>query len=128
MGEMAKMLNDKEVLVLNSFSLTGRGIIAEMQHLERGLPAGIELHSPKSGRRWRIKNRMLFNHTYPDHQLFPAEETSCSHFSFRSLQAMMQSKASILEKESQQIFWYAIEPVNHAEKPAEGEILILIKP
>ena len=116
-------MNDNETLVVKSFNITGRGIIVEIQHKRQGLPPGTELQSQTKGQIWRVKYRLFFNHTLDEHRLFGNEETSYSHFSFRSLESRHRSRTDILSKEAEGIYQYSLEPEGHKEKPEEGEKL-----
>jgi hypothetical protein len=119
------MKHDSEALILKSFDITGRGIIAEIQHNRHGLPPGTELQSRINCRIWKIKHRLLFNHTYDEQRLFDNEETAYSHFAFRSLENREKSGTDILNKEAEGIYQYSLEPQGHGEKPEEGEKIII---
>ncbi len=114
---------DSEVLILKSFDITGRGIIAEIQHNRQGLPPGTELQSRINGRIWKVKHRLVFNHIYNKHRLFDNEEIGYSHFAFRSPENREKSGTDILNKEAEGIYQYSLEPEGHSEKPEEGEKL-----
>jgi hypothetical protein len=117
------MKNDSEALIMKSFDIIGRGIIAEIQHNRQGLPPGTELQSRINGRIWKIKNRLVFNHTYDEHRLFDNEEIEYSHFAFRSFENLGKSGTDILNKEAEGIYQYSLDSEGHADKPEEGEIL-----
>jgi hypothetical protein len=103
------MKNDSEILVLRSFDITGRGIIVEIQHKRQGLSPGTELQSQINGRIWKIKHRLVFNHTYEKHRLFDNEATAYSYLAFRSLESREKSRIDILSKEAEYIYQYSIE-------------------
>jgi hypothetical protein len=120
------MINQNEALVVTSYNITGRGVIADIQHVRQGLPPGTELYSQESGKEWRVKNRLLFSHTDQEQQVFPNEEPAYAHFSFRSVEDAFNPKKAILDREAQQIYQYTLQPVGHADKPPEGEVLTII--
>jgi hypothetical protein len=119
------MINQNEALVVTSFNITGRGVITDIQHLRQGLPTGTQLISTESGKAWRIKNRLLFNHTEREQKVFSNEEPVYALFSFGSAEKLLHSKKTILEWEAQHIYQYWLEPVSHADKPREGEVLTI---
>ncbi|MCH2217288.1 MAG: hypothetical protein MK076_04275, partial [Flavobacteriales bacterium] len=55
-------MNKAEVITENSFKITGRGLILELKHSEKGLPKDTELTSEKSGFTRKILARVLFDH------------------------------------------------------------------
>jgi hypothetical protein len=65
----------------------------------------------------------LFNHTWQEQKVFPNEEPAYSHFAFRTVENAADSKKAILDREAQQIYQYTLQPVGHADKPREGEVL-----
>ena len=119
------MKNDSEILILQSFAITGRGIVVEIQHNRQGLPPGTKMQSQINGRIWKIKHRLLFNHTYEDHRLFDNEATVYSHFAFSSLENREKSRTDILNKEAEGIYQYCLEAEGHSEKPEEGNKLTI---
>jgi hypothetical protein len=117
------MINQNEALVVTSYNITSRGVIADIQHVRQGLPPGTVLQSQESGKGWQVKNRLLFSHTDQEQHVFPNEEPAYAHFSFRSVEDAIHSKKAILDREAQQIYHYTLLPVGHADKPREGEML-----
>lgn len=95
-----------------SFPITGRGHIVELQHHEAGLPTGIVLTSVASGLSWEVRARILFDHA-TEHQRFSSPE---------SLAASLQA---ITEAEHRKLYRYLIQPREHDQKPKDGEELTI---
>ena len=109
----------------NSFTIKGRGIILELKHFESGLTSGSILNSKKRGLKWVIKVRILYYHTVEHQLVFENEKSDYMLLRFNSVKSKEASINQIKEKEGQNIFTYLISPVNHEEKPIEGESLEL---
>jgi hypothetical protein len=117
------MTNQHKALAVDSFNITGMGIVVYLQHSYQGLPTGTELLCTESGRIWRVKSRLLFDHA--EQEVFPNETPAHVHFSFSSIDKLLHSKKAILDGEAQKIYQYILEPVHHADKPRAGQALTI---
>lgn len=117
------MINQHIALVVDSFNITGMGVIVYLQHAHQGLPTGTELFCPESDKLWRVKSRLLFGHV--EQVVFPNETPAYVHFSFSSVAKLLYSKKAILDGEAQKLYQYMLEPVHHADKPRAGQALTI---
>jgi hypothetical protein len=110
-------------IIEESFNITGRGIVLELQHGEQGLAKGTELIAENSGKTWIVKVRVLFEHAVHEQKIFNSESIDYMLLKFDSIEKRQGSIESIKERESNNIYQYLIEPVKHDEKPKQGEKL-----
>ena len=110
-------------IIEDSFTITGIGIILELKLNQAGLAESTELISKKSEKVWRIKTRVLFNHAVHEQQIFEIESTNYMHLNFRSVEKRQASIERVKERESNNIYQYLVEPIDHNEKPEQGERL-----
>jgi hypothetical protein len=120
------MTNPQAIEVIDSWDLTSRGIIADLQHQLDGLPTGSIIKSQTTDKEWRVNNRILFHHTLDRQKKFPNEITTYTHSSFGSVDNMLASEKKILEREKQNIFQYQLQSVGHNSKPVIGDTLLLL--
>ncbi len=107
----------------DSFSITGRGIILELEHHESGLPAGTVLHDSDGKRKWKVNSRVLFDHAVDAHRIFENESANYMLVRFKSDEKRESSIEQVRLKESSSVFQYLIEPQGHDEKPKNLEEL-----
>lgn len=120
------MTNPQHMKVIDSWNLTSIGIIAELCHFLDGLKSGLVIKSQSTGKEWRVKKRILYNHTYDKQKKFPDEAITYSHLSFESIEDQVVSARNIMDKEQQHIFEYRLQPIGHNTKPTVGDILVPI--
>ena len=90
-------------IIKDSFKITGKGIIINLKHSEKGLKKEQLLISNKSGLAWKVASRVLFDHAVHKQIIFENESVNHMLTKFEN-----QSK----EKES-------AEPVKEESKPEE---------
>jgi hypothetical protein len=117
-----------KVLILESFLMKGRGILAEMQHSENGLKQGTVLHSAQTGLSWEVKERVLMDHVLNIQKIFENESTSMMFLKFASQEKRDESIRKLQEKEASGIFQYYLMPLNHKQRPGKEELTIQMIP
>ena len=120
------MRNTVTAICQDSFKIEGRGIILELQHFANGLTSGSILHSKKRDLKWEISVRILYDHAIDHQTVFENEKHEFMRLRFSSLENKEASVIQIKEKDQRRIFTYMVSPVNHEEKPVEGEELEFI--
>jgi hypothetical protein len=91
-------MEEKTIYIVECFVITGRGIIAELQHFEEGLPKGTLIKCKTTGNTWLIKHRILFFHTGDMQQKFENETTEYSSFHFGNAEPRAISAKKIIER------------------------------
>lgn len=107
-------------IIEECFNITGRGMVLELRHSEQGLAKGTELIAGNSGKIWIVKVRVLFDHAVHEQKIFAAESTDYMLLKFNTVEKRQSSIEAIKERESNNIYRYLIEPVEHDEKPKQG--------
>lgn len=100
-----------------SFPITGRGHIVELQHHEAGLPTGTVLTSVASGLSWEVRARILFDHATEHHKYFGNEAVEFVLLRFSSPESLAASLQAITEAEHRKLYRYLIQPREHDQKP-----------
>lgn len=121
------MTTVQAIEILDSWILTGQGIVAELKHNETGLPFRTKLESLRTGKLWTVKSRLLFNHTTDEQKKFPNEKETLMFLTFKSSGNLEKSRTDILDKEKHNVFQYYLDPVGHNEKPTTGDKLKIEK-
>ena len=121
------MTDPETIQVIDSWDITLRGIIGELQHNLNGLASGSLIKSQTTNKEWRIKKRILFHHVLDKQRKFSNETTTYTHSSFGSVENMINSAKAIFDKEEQNIFQYQLQAVGHNSKPQIGDTLMLRK-
>lgn len=116
---------EKVTICKKSFTITGRGIIIYLEHKELGLPRGTILLSREPDKKWQIDSRVFSYHTINVHKRFENETINYEHFVFNSIEKKEASIQQIKKEEANSIYQYFIKPIDHNEKPIEGQELIL---
>ncbi|HPE55272.1 MAG TPA: hypothetical protein P5514_04830 [Bacteroidales bacterium] len=116
-----------EIEVINSWTIQGQGVIVELKNLETGLEKGTRLISIHSGIEWKVKGRLIFDHTADSQKRFHNETEIQVHVSFNPEENKDTSRKSLLDNESQGIYQYLIEFDGHNEKPKQFEKLKIYK-
>lgn len=122
------MPGNNSIEVIDCWMITLREImLADLKHSKGGLPAGTKIISPKSGKEWSIKHRLISGHIGTKHKKFSNESELAIYFSFGSPEKQEASVKDVVEKEKQGIFHYQIVPIGHKSKPETGEILEIVE-
>jgi len=121
------MITTCTIQIVNSWMITGQGIIAELKLENTGLAKGTILESKHTGKRWTIKSRIIFNHAADKQKTFPNETESFMHLSFATIENLKKSVMDIVEKEKTGIFQYHLDPCEHNDKPTPQEELSINK-
>lgn len=116
-------MSNAKAITKDSFTITGIGIILELQHSENGLLKDTKLISEKSGRTWMVIARILFDHAIAEQTIFDNESVEYMLMRFESDQKRQKSINEIKERESNTIFQYMLKPLGHSEKPEKEERL-----
>lgn len=119
------MSTHSAIEIIECWSVTAIGVIAELKHQLAGLKSGTLLRSASTGEVWRIKTRLLFGHTYDDQKKFPEEIITYCHMSFESIEKRQVSARNILDKEEQHIYQYQLETYGHQSRLQAGDMLIV---
>lgn len=115
------------IKVLNSWKHQKNLIITEIEYSGEGLFKGTQLVSKISTNMWIVNSRLIFNHTMDNQKRFKGETESYLSLKFVDEDARIKSYQAIIDNESNQIYQYLIEPVNHVDKPEVNEELIIEK-
>src|SRR4051812_44628065 len=110
------------VVVFNSWLINGKELIVELKHEGLGLPKGAKLLSSKTGLKWIVKSRLLFNHSINEQKRFKNETENILVLKFNSTNKMEESKTSILYNEKNDIYQYHFETIGN-NKPEYLETL-----
>jgi hypothetical protein len=112
------------VQVSSSYLLTGRGMATFIKNASEGLPENTILYSEKRNLKWKVIYRMLWFHSMHVVTRFPNEKEVIGHASFGfddNGDPLEKAIATALESGAE----YILLPINHQEKPGEGEFLIV---
>lgn len=112
-------MNDNELIVIESFQVSGIGLLVFLQNVQNGLPANTILKSQATANSWKVKNRII---QFSEEIIFENEKVSWSHLRFATLSDKIKS---VEKKESQmqnRIFQYLLEG---DEKPVKNEVLVI---
>lgn len=116
----------KNIEVIDSWSLSSQGIIAELKYQGNGLPKDTRLKSILTGQQWIVTSRVLFNHVLDEQKRFSSEVENIMSLSFSTVEKMEKSGRNILMKEELGIYQYKLDPEGHSEKPERGGQLEVI--
>lgn len=114
--------------IISCFNITGRGLIAEVQHNLNGLPFETILKDFNSDNFWIVKERifqgLLQIH---DKEIYFDCETKFSHISNRITNK--NEEMDFINKEAQKrkngIYWYFLTPNIKERKPVDGQELLI---
>lgn len=124
---VANMTDTQTIEIIDSWDITSIGIIAALKHQFNGLQSGLVVKSQSTGNEWRIKNRILFSHTYGKQKVFTNETTTHSFLSFDSIEKQIASAKNTLDKEEHNIVQYQLQPIGNKSKPVKGDTLVKIE-
>ena len=112
-------------IIKDSFKITGKGIIINLKHSEKGLKKEQLLISNKSGLAWKVASRVLFDHAVHKQIIFENESVNHMLTKFENQSKEKESVKKITEDEAQGIFLYLIKPIRHNNRPSEFEELLI---
>ena len=115
------------IQVIDSWNLTSIGIIAELKHQLNGLTTGSIIKSQSTNKEWRVRKRILYNHTFDKQKKFLNERTTYSHLSFDNAEKLTISAQNIIDKEEQNIFQYQLQPIGQNSTLTKGDIFELVE-
>ena len=92
-------MSDAKAITKDRFTITGIGIILELQHSENGLLKDTKLISEKSGRTWMVVARILFDHAIAEQTIFDNESVEYMLMRFESDQKRQKSINEIKERD-----------------------------
>lgn len=119
---MTSAINRQTVTVIESFQVSGLGILVFLQTENEGLASGTLLTSPKNNRSWVLKNRAI---AFPSiEKPFENETVSHQHLRFSTLEDRIRAKHQAVERLENRIYQYQLEGI---AKPEKGEILECIQ-
>lgn len=119
-------MKEQTCKVIQAWSVSNIGMIAELESHFRGLAYGSILKSLTSGYSWTIHQRVIPGFIVDEVTRFENETESLAHLRFSSVEARETAKQQLLQKDKNCIFQYKLEPNGHREKPKTGEILKLL--
>lgn len=115
-----------EITVVTSFNAGTRGCIIMLRHFENGLPEGTVLQSTTRPLQWKVRNRQMFMHSVEYEKKFANETVHVGHLRFADYEKGRTAAIEAdIERNERNEFEYIVFPVDHAEKPADGEILYI---
>jgi hypothetical protein len=123
-------MDHTSVKIIECYTITGRGLLTEIQHTLDGLPPNTVLMDPSSKQAWVVKKRVLSGLLMmADSEIFFDCETEFEHLSFAFKTEAERDKAfrNELEKRKQNIYGYLLTPtMGHSNaKPEPGSTLLV---
>jgi hypothetical protein len=110
--------------VSQAFNLSGRGIAVFIKNVEAGLPENTILYSGERQLQWKVIHRMIWMHSAHAVVRFPNEKESIGHAGF-NYSSNEDPVEKAIEATSKSGLEYLIRPVDHSEKPLDGEYLLI---
>jgi len=123
-------MDHTSVKIIECYTITGRGLLTEIQHSLDGLPPNTILMDPSSKQAWAVKKRVLSGLLMmADSEIVFDCETEFEHLSFAFKTEAERDKAfhNELEKRKQNIYGYLLTPtMDHSNvKPEPGSTLLV---
>jgi len=119
------MKSEKTIKILDSWNISGFGIIAEVENIHDGLPKGTILKSQKTELTWIVESRIVETLAIDKLTRFPNETETSIHLNFKTVSNLEKTKERIVERNQNRIFQYHLKPNEHNEKPKSGEKLLI---
>ena len=119
------MKSGKTIRVIDSWSITGFGIIAEVENIYDGLPKGTVLKSQETKLTWTVESRIIETLATDSLTRFSNETEIPIHLNFKTVSNLEKAKETITERNQNRIFQYQLKPNEHNEKPKNGEKLMI---
>ena len=88
----------KTIKILDSWNITGFGMIAEVKNFHNGLPKGTILKSQDTELTWIVESRIIETLAMDNLTRFPKETETSIHFNYKTVSNMEKTKERILEK------------------------------
>ncbi len=116
------------VQILDSFTITGLGIICEVQHNLNGIPPETQLIDKITEEIWVVKKRVLHGILIleeSEHYFDCETATMHADFTFKDVETRKKFEQKELEKRKRGIYSYLLKPIHkkQKEKPAKDSIL-----
>ncbi|AOW19332.1 hypothetical protein LPB138_00940 [Urechidicola croceus] len=115
----------KTVKIIDSWNITGFGIIAELENIHDGITKGTKLKSQETGLTWIVESRIVETLAIDSLKRFPNETETPMHLNFKSVSKLENAKETIIKKNRNRVFKYRLKPSKQNEKPKNGEILLI---
>ena|ERR1700743_1964914 len=117
----------EKVRVIESWKISARNeILADIEHSLNGLNSKMIVQSDSTGLTWKVVSRIIFVQV-ENQKRFNNENEHFQHFAFRPIENLEKFREDIHRKESLGIHQYAIQPIGHDKKPANGETLSILE-
>ena len=116
-------MENVKAITKDSFQITGRGIILEINHNLQGLPKGTILKSKVNNLNWEVISRVIFHHPEFKQIHFEIETQDYMRITFDTNEKLLKSVEQIFQKEKDNIYQYLIKPLDHNQKPNNEEYL-----
>ena len=110
--------------VSQAFNLTSRGMATFIRNVKTGLPENTILYSEERDLKWKVMYRLLWMHSAHAVTRFSNEKEIIGHASFKYSLNEDPVKTAI-ETEIKLGYEYLLLPINHGEKPLDGEYIIV---
>jgi len=122
---ISEMESNKKIKIINSWILTGFGIIAEVKNLHGGLPKGTVLKSIESGVTWIVESRIIETFAMDKLTRFQNETEIPFRVNIKNPSGLQNFRERVIERDKKNIFQYHLMPKNYNEKPKKGEELLI---
>ena len=119
-------MESNTVKIIDSFQITGRGLLTVLQHRENGLPPGTMVIDHKTGNSWVVKKRVYAGILLAEGaEIFFDCETEFEHVDhvYKTEKARREAVKKELKKREEGVYWYLLVAVNEKDKPRKGIIL-----
>ena len=107
----------------DSFQITGRGLILDLQHDFIGLPKGTILNSKSKDLKWEVISRLIYDHPAFRQFHFDNETKDYMRLAFDSEEKLKISVDKVYQKEQNKTYQYLIRPIEHNQNPDNEESL-----
>ncbi len=114
-----------DVIVFDSFKITGFGIIASLKVGTRSTLSGSIIMSQESGREWLVESKIIETTDLDISTLDDDESIVYSHLNFRTWENRENVIESIKIRNENGIFQFKLQGINHDDKPIKGESLTI---
>lgn len=120
-------LRPRTIKILDSFQITGRGFLTELQHFENGLPPTTVVLDT-TGNSWFVRSRVFSGNlmVFNEEVVFD-NESSTEHISKVISDNEKRKEDALREREKRErgIYWYFLVPTDkkNNEKPKPGSTL-----
>ncbi|PZX37820.1 hypothetical protein LX97_02915 [Nonlabens dokdonensis] len=113
----------KTIKILDTWNISGFGIIAEVENIHDGLSKGTILKSQETELTWIVESRIIETLAIDKLTRFPNETETPIHLNFKTVSNLDKTKEKIVERNQNRIFQYHLKANEHNIKPKTGERL-----